>query len=147
MKNTGKGTTKAKATKIALPKVVKKVVEKKVEKKVKKVEKTAEVTNQYAIFQTGGKQYQAVPGRTVAIEKVLGEAGEKITFEEVLFRKTGQDAFEFGHPFVKGATIQASIVKQAKEPKVIIFKFQRRKKRRTKTGHRQPITVLRIESV
>ena len=104
-------------------------------------------TDAYAIFQTGGKQYQAIPGKTVGIEKLEGEAGAKISFKEVVFRKSGEDKFEFGQPFVKGAEIKANIVKQIKGPKVIIFKFQRRKKRRTKTGHRQPITVVRIESI
>ena len=104
-------------------------------------------TEAYAIFQTGGKQYQAIPGKTVGIEKLEGEAGAKISFKEVVFRKSGENKFEFGQPFVKGAEIQANIVKQTKGPKVIIFKFQRRKKRRTKTGHRQPITVVRIESI
>ncbi len=103
--------------------------------------------DQYAIFQTGGKQYQAIPGKTVAVEKLDGEAGGKVTFKEVLFRKSGDNKFEFGQPFVKGASIKANIVKQTKGPKVIIFKFQRRKKRRTKTGHRQPVTVVRIESI
>ena len=101
----------------------------------------------YAIFQTGGKQYQAVPGKTVAIEKLNGNPGDKISFKEVMLRKANSETFEFGQPYVKGATITASIVKQTKGPKIIIFKFQRRKKRRTKTGHRQPMTVVRIESV
>lgn len=103
--------------------------------------------HQYAIFQTGGKQYQAVPGKTIAVEKLEGNAGDKVSFKEVVFRKSNESKFEFGQPFIKGATISANIVKQTKGPKVIIFKFQRRKKRRTKTGHRQPLTVVRIESV
>ncbi|NDD55085.1 50S ribosomal protein L21 [bacterium] len=101
----------------------------------------------YAIFQNGGKQYQAIPGKTVAIEKLDGNTGDSVSFGEVVMRKSGDNKFEFGQPFVKGATIKASIVKQTKGPKVIIFKFQRRKKRRTKTGHRQPMTVVRIESI
>lgn len=102
---------------------------------------------QYAIFQTGGKQYQAIPGKTVAVEKLEGEAGAELFFDEVVFKKAGAEKFEFGQPFVKGAQIKASIVKQAKEAKVIVFKFQRRKKVRTKNGHRQPITIIRIESI
>jgi len=103
--------------------------------------------DQYAIFQVGTKQYQAIPGKTVAIEKCDGDAGSKLSFAEVLFRKTGDNKFEFGKPFIKGATVTASIVKQDKDPKVIVFKFQRRKKVRTKAGHRQPITVIRIEKI
>lgn len=100
----------------------------------------------YAIFQTGGKQYQAIPGKTVAIEKIEGEAGKKIEFNEVLFRKTGDNAFEIGKPFLSNG-ITASIVKQMKGPKVIAFRFKRRHKVRVKRGHRQPITVIRIEAI
>jgi large subunit ribosomal protein L21 len=101
----------------------------------------------YAIFQTGGKQYQAIPGKTLAVEKLEGNAGDKLSFTEILFRKNGAEKFEFGQPFIKGASIKASIVKQTKGDKIVIFKFKRRSKYRTKKGHRQPITVIRIESV
>lgn len=101
----------------------------------------------YAIFQTGGKQYQAIPGKTVAVEKLDGQAGDTIEFSEVLFRKSGENSYEFGTPHVEGASIKASIVKQAKSPKIIVFRHKRRKKCRVKKGHRQPFTVLRIETV
>ena len=54
------------------------------------------VFEKYAIFQTGGKQYQAIPGKTVAIEKLEGNAGDAVDFTEVLFRKDGDEKFEFG---------------------------------------------------
>jgi large subunit ribosomal protein L21 len=100
----------------------------------------------YAIIQTGGKQYQAIPGRTLAIEKIEGETGTAVTFADVLFRKTGDGAFEFGQPYLKTA-VKASIIKQTKGPKVVIFKFKRRKKYRLKKGHRQQLTVVRIEAI
>ena len=100
----------------------------------------------YAIFKTGGKQYQAIPGKTVAIEKIEGDAGAILTFDEVLLRKTAKGDIEIGTPFLKSA-VKASIVKQMKEPKVISFLFKRRKKVRVKKGHRQPKTVIRIESI
>ncbi|MBD3231494.1 50S ribosomal protein L21 [Candidatus Dependentiae bacterium] len=102
---------------------------------------------QYAIFQTGGKQYQAIPGKTLAIEKLEGEAGDKVEFSEVLFRKIGEDKYEIGQPFVEGVTLKASVVKQIKGPKLVVFRHKRRKKQRTKKGHRQPYTVIRIESI
>ena len=101
----------------------------------------------YAIIETGGKQYQALPGKTVCIEKIEGQAGDKVEFDKVLFKKTGDNSFEFGKPFIKNASVKASIVKQDKAPKVISFKFQRRHKVRTKKGHRQPQTIIRIESI
>lgn len=100
----------------------------------------------YAIFATGGKQYQAVEGGTVAIEKIAGEAGDAVEFDNVLFRKLSEGEFEIGQPRLE-TTIKASIIKQMREPKVIVFKFQRRKKTRVKNGHRQPKTVVRIISI
>jgi len=75
-----------------------------------------------------------------------GEAGASVEFNEVLFRKR-TDGLDIGHPTVEGATVKASIVKQMKDGKKIVFKFKRRKKYRTKMGHRQPLTVVRIESI
>ena len=102
--------------------------------------------DRYAIFKTGGKQYQAIEGKTVAIEKIEGEAGTILEFAEVLLRKTGPETIELGHPFLK-TPIKASIVKQMRAPKITVFKFKRRKKVRKKTGHRQSMTVIRIETI
>lgn len=102
--------------------------------------------DKYAIFKTGGKQYQAIEGKTVAIEKIEGEDGAKLVFDEVLLRKTAENTIEIGRPFLK-SKIKATIVKQMKGPKVICFRFKRRHKVRVKRGHRQPITVIRIESI
>ena len=102
--------------------------------------------DKYAIFQTGGKQYQAIEGKTIAIEKLEGEAGDKVTFEEVLLRKLGEGKLEVGTPFLK-QPITASIVKQDKGPKLIAFRFKRRHKVRVKKGHRQNLTIVRIESI
>ncbi|MEX0849842.1 MAG: 50S ribosomal protein L21 [Candidatus Dependentiae bacterium] len=106
----------------------------------------AQMPEKFAIFATGGKQYQAVEGKTLAIEKIDGEPGDMLEFNEVLFYKNGTDSFEFGRPHLE-KTIKASIIKQTKDPKVIIFRFKRRKKVRVKKGHRQPKTVIRFESV
>jgi len=104
------------------------------------------VFEQYAIFQTGGKQYQAIPGKTIEIEKLEGDAGNLIEFSEVLLRKTGENKVEIGRPYVT-TPIRASIVKHMRGPKVIAFKFKRRKKSRVKKGHRQSHTIVRIESI
>ena len=103
--------------------------------------------NSYALFKTGGKQYQAIPGKTISIEKINGNAGDTIFFEEVMFKKSDKDKFEFGQPFLKDTKIKASIIKQTKESKIVIFKFKRRTKYRTKMGHRQQQTVIRVESI
>jgi large subunit ribosomal protein L21 len=101
----------------------------------------------YVIFQTGGKQYQAIPGKTVAVEKLDGNVGDTVEIPKVLFRKTGEKEFEIGRPYIQGAVLKASIVKQARAPKIIVFRRKRRKKSRVKKGHRQPLTVIRIESI
>lgn len=100
----------------------------------------------YAIFQTGGKQYQAIEGGTIAIEKIEGNVGDKLEFDQVLLLKKADEDITIGQPFVK-STIKASIVKQTRGPKLVVFKFKRRKKSRVKKGHRQSLTVIRIESI
>jgi len=101
----------------------------------------------YAIFQIGGaNQYQGIEGKTISVQKIEGEAGTIIEFNEVLLRKTAEDTVEIGQPFV-GGSVKASIVKQMKGPKLIIYHFRRRKKSRVKNGHRQQMTIIRVESI
>lgn len=104
------------------------------------------VFDRYAIFISGGKQYQAIEGKTVALEKLDVEVGKEVVFDEVLLRKTNAEAIEVGQPFVS-TPVKASIVKHMKGPKVLAFKFKRRKKYRRMIGHRQPMTVVRIETI
>lgn len=99
----------------------------------------------YAIIETGGKQYQAIPGKTVAIEKIVGESGDAVTFDRVLLRKSGDGDVEVGAPYLS-APVTATIVKQTKDRKLIVFRFRRRQKVRVKAGHRQPKTVVRIDA-
>ncbi len=102
--------------------------------------------NKYAIIQTGGKQYQVIEGKTIAIEKLEGNHGDSVEFEKVLLRKKAEDSVEIGQPYLEGP-VKASILKHIKGPKLVIFKFKRRKKSRVKKGHRQPGTVIRVESI
>ncbi len=106
---------------------------------------SASIIEHYAIFETGGKQYQALEGKTVGIEKLDGDAGTSVTFDRVLLRKTGA-GLEIGKPYLS-TPIKASIVKHLRGPKLIVFKFKRRKKAMRKQGHRQAITVVRIEAI
>ncbi len=100
----------------------------------------------YAIFKSGGKQYQAIEGKTVALERLPADAGSMVEFSDVLFRKLDDETMEIGRPLLAGS-IKASIVKHMRGPKIIVFHFRRRKKSRVKQGHRQAITVVRIESI
>jgi len=101
----------------------------------------------YAIFKTGGKQYQAIEGRTLQIEKIEGEPGDVVEMDTVLLRRLGKDEIEVGQPTLENVKIRCSIIKHIKGPKVIAFRFKRRKKVRVKRGHRQPHTVIRIEAI
>jgi len=103
--------------------------------------------DKYAIFQTGGKQYQAVEGKTIEIEKIEGESGDIVEFDKVLLRRSSKKDVEVGQPVIDDAKIRCSIVKQIKGPKLIAFRFKRRKKVRVKRGHRQPHTVVRVEAI
>lgn len=100
----------------------------------------------YAIFQTGGKQYQAIEGKTVSIEKLDVAEGAEVIFDEVLLRRVNDSTVEVGQPFVKSA-IKAIVLKHDKGPKLIAFKMKRRKKYRRKIGHRQPMTIVRIVAI
>jgi len=104
------------------------------------------IFDRYAIFQTGGKQYQAIEGLTIQIEKLDAAVGETVTFDDVLLRKVKEGSIVIGQPFLD-TPIKAEIIKHDKGPKVIVFKFRRRKMSRVKRGHRQPFTVVRVLSI
>jgi|SRR5690606_1589961 len=99
----------------------------------------------HAVIRTGGKQYRVTQGDLVRIEKIDGAAGDKITFDEVLF--LGGDSPKFGSPLVSGAKVSGEIVSQGRGEKIIIFKFKKRKKYRRKQGHRQSFTAVKITEV
>ncbi len=101
----------------------------------------------YAVFKTGGKQYRVAAGDRLRVEKVTGNVGDAVTFEEVLFVRGADESTRLGRPLVGGAKVEAKIVAQGLGAKVIIFKFRRRKNYRRKSGHRQPFTALEITNI
>ena len=96
----------------------------------------------YAVIKTGGKQYKVASGDVLKIEKIAGEEGKEVVFNEVL----AVDA-TIGKPLVKGASVKAKVLKQGKDEKVIVFKKKRRQNYRRKNGHRQQITVVKITDI
>jgi len=100
----------------------------------------------YAVIKTGGKQYRVSEGDTLTIEKIAGEKGSLVTFDEVLM-VSKQDDIRVGRPFVEGAVVRGEIVGDIKGPKLTIFKMKRRKGFRKKTGHRQNLTCLKIKEI
>ena len=99
----------------------------------------------YAVIKTGGKQYRVAEGQNLRIEKVTGEPGDKVTFDQVLM--LGGDEPKVGRPIVDGAKVEATILAQDRAKKIIVFKFRRRKNYRRKQGHRQPYTELQINNI
>ncbi len=101
----------------------------------------------YAVFKTGGKQYKAAVGQKLLVEKLPAGEGDDVTFTDVLLVGGESAGAKIGQPLVSGAKVSAKIVKQGRGPKVVIFKFRRRKNYRRKTGHRQPFTELLITGI
>ena len=100
----------------------------------------------YAIIETGGKQYKVAEGDTLFIEKLPVEAGENVTFDKVLALLDGDKA-TFGAPVVEGAKVNASVVKNGKGKKIMIFKYNPKKGYRRRQGHRQPYTKVTIGAI
>ena len=100
----------------------------------------------HAIIVTGGKQYKVAEGDVLFIEKLEAEAGETITFDQVLAILDGETA-TFGTPVVEGATVTATVVKNGKGKKVRIFKYNPKKGYRKRQGHRQPYTKVEITKI
>jgi len=100
----------------------------------------------FAVIKTGGKQYRVAAGDTITVEKLVGEPGEVIAFEQVLMLVDGART-EIGSPSVAGATVAGELVEQGRGAKVIAFKKRRRKNSRRKRGHRQDLTVVKITDI
>lgn len=96
----------------------------------------------FAIIKTGGKQYRVNEGDLLQVEKLEGEIGASVTFDQVL--AAGD---KIGAPLVDGASVTAEIVAQGRDRKVIVFKKRRRQNSRRKNGHRQYVTTVKITAV
>ena len=99
-----------------------------------------------AIFKTGGKQYSVKAGQILKVEKLEGKEGDSISFNDILAVSDNSD-HTIGSPLVKGATIEAKILEQIRDKKIIVFKKRQRQNYRHTQGHRQYLTVLKIESI
>jgi len=99
----------------------------------------------FAVIKTGGKQYRVAANETLQIEKLPGEAGETVTFSDVLM--LGGDEPKVGSPLVGGASVTAEIVEHKRGRKIIIFKKRRRQNSKRRNGHRQDFTLVRITEI
>jgi len=100
----------------------------------------------FAVIQTGGKQYKVAENDIIVVEKLDGEAGDKISFGDVLMHGKDGDV-KVGAPLVKGASVAGEILEQRKGAKVLVFKKKRRQNYRRKKGHRQNETAIKITGI
>jgi len=100
----------------------------------------------HAIIETGGKQYKVAEGDTLFIEKLPNEAGDNVTFDKVLAVIDGEK-ITVGTPVVEGAKVAASVVKNGKSKKIMVFKYKPKKGYRKRQGHRQPYTKVTIGAI
>jgi large subunit ribosomal protein L21 len=100
----------------------------------------------YAIVESGGKQYRAVEGATIEVDRLAHEVGTSFDFDRVLFVDDG-DAVIVGTPTAAGVKVSATVVDHIKGPKLISFKYRPKKRIRVKSGHRQQYTLVKIDSI
>ena len=100
----------------------------------------------FAVIQTGGKQYKVSASEILKIEKMNSQVGKTVEFKNILFLNDDKST-EIGNPVIKGAKVEATILKNTKNRTVLVFKKRRRKNSRKKYGHRQPISIIKITKI
>jgi large subunit ribosomal protein L21 len=100
----------------------------------------------YAVIKTGGKQHRVSEGDVIAIEKINGEKGDAIVFDQVLMVEKEGD-IRIGRPILEGAKVIGEILAQTKAAKLIVFKMKKRKGYHKKNGHRQQLTSMKIKEI
>ncbi|MBI5140033.1 MAG: 50S ribosomal protein L21 [Candidatus Vogelbacteria bacterium] len=109
---------------------------------------------EFAVIQTGGKQYVVKPGDVLKVEKLSGytddtrpQKGAEITFNEVLLVDDGDSSTTVGDPFIRGAKVTATLVSEGKERTVTIIKYKSKTRQKRRAGHRQRFSTVKIESI
>jgi large subunit ribosomal protein L21 len=100
----------------------------------------------YAILDSGGKQYKAVEGSTIEVDRLDVTPGDQVNLDKVLLVVDGEE-ISVGSPTVKGATVKAEVIGQIKGPKIDVFRYTPKKRIRRKTGHRQQYTHLKVVEI
>ena len=100
----------------------------------------------FAVFKTGGKQYSVKAGQILKVERLEGKKGDSVSFKDVLAVSDSSN-HTIGSPLIKGAIIEAKILEQIRDKKIIVFKKRKRQNYRHTQGHRQSLTVVKIESI
>ena len=100
----------------------------------------------FAIVEIGGKQYKVSEGDVVFLEKMNVQEGETVTFDKVL-AVSDNDGFVAGEPTVSGASVEANVVKNGKNKKIVVLRYKPKKNEKKKQGHRQPYTKVQITKI
>ena len=100
----------------------------------------------YAVIQTGGKQYRVQQGDVIYVEKMNSQAGDQVSFDEVLLISNETET-KIGAPVVVGAKVEGKVLGQVKAAKIIVFKYKAKKNIRKRQGHRQPYTKVEITAI
>ncbi len=103
---------------------------------------------EFAVIETGGKQYKVAVGDVITIEKIEGDfnKGDKVSFDKVLLVDTGADT-KIGSPYLSGATVEALFEEQGRSKKVIVIRYKSKSRYFKKNGHRQPFTKVKISAI
>ena len=104
---------------------------------------------EFAVIETGGKQYMVTEGQLVKIEKIKGDfkAGDTVVFDKVLLVDNGKDTTSIGEPYIKGAQVTGEITKIARAPKVVVIKYKAKSNYFKKRGHKQPYFEVNVVGI
>jgi large subunit ribosomal protein L21 len=100
----------------------------------------------YAVIESGSKQYKIAKNDVFSVEKLNAKAGTEVKISKILLAKEG-NSIHVGTPYLKGSHVVCEVMKQMKEPKVIAFKYKKRKSEKKKIGHRREVTVLKVKEI
>ncbi len=100
----------------------------------------------YVVLEAGGMQFIARENETLVIPKIKNEVGEKVTFDKILLYKNDEEII-VGKPYLNNVKVEAEVIAHKKLPKVVVFKFKRRKNYKRTKGHRQPVTEIKITGI
>ncbi len=101
----------------------------------------------YAIIEADGKQYRVSEGDTIRCDAIGLEAGAEIAFDRVVLASSGGASVSVGRPLVEGATVRGTVLRQAKDKKILVFKYKPKKRVRKLVGHRQRFAEVRIDKI
>ncbi len=101
----------------------------------------------FAVVESGGRQYRVSPGEVVRVEKLDAQKGDAVKFEKVILVSGDGSETRIGMPYVAGAMVSGKLLAQNRTRKITVFRYKPKKRVRVKRGHRQPYSVVRIESI